>query len=110
MRFLTPHTARIYALLRIVTGFMFSLHGMQKLFGLFGGVPPGAPAFIIYGAGAIEFVGGVLVALGLLYPSGGRRAAGHCRAERTGSSVDACARASRSRSGCGSLRSSKRAG
>lgn len=65
MRFLTPHTARIYALLRIMTGFMFSLHGMQKLLGLFGGVPAGAPAFIVYGAGAIELVGGVLVALGL---------------------------------------------
>lgn len=65
MRFLTPHTARIYALMRIMTGFMFSLHGMQKLLGLFGGIPAGAPAFIVYGAGTIELVGGVLVALGL---------------------------------------------
>ena len=65
MGFLKPHAERLYALLRIVTGFMFMLHGMQKLFGLFGGVPPGAPAFIIYAAGGIEFVGGLLVMIGL---------------------------------------------
>ena len=65
MGFLKPHAERIYALLRIMSGFMFMLHGMQKLFGLFGGVPAGAPAFIIYVAGGIEFVGGVLVMIGL---------------------------------------------
>ncbi|MCY1077524.1 DoxX family protein [Archangium lansingense] len=65
MGFLKPHAERIYALLRIMTGFMFMFHGMQKLFGLFGGVPPGAPPFIVYGAGGIEFVGGVLVLIGL---------------------------------------------
>ncbi len=65
MGFLRPHAERIYALLRIMSGFMFMLHGMQKLFGLFGGVPPGAPAFIVYGAGGIELVGGVLVMIGL---------------------------------------------
>jgi len=65
MNFLKPHAERLYALLRIMAGFMFMLHGMQKLFGLFGGVPPGAPAFIIYAAGGIEFVGGALVMIGL---------------------------------------------
>ncbi|HYO65199.1 MAG TPA: DoxX family protein [Archangium sp.] len=65
MGFLKPHTERLYALLRIMSGFMFTLHGMQKLFGLFGGVPPGAPPFIVYGAGGIEFVCGVLILLGL---------------------------------------------
>lgn len=65
MGFLKPHAERIYALLRIVTGFMFMLHGLQKIFGLFGGVPPGAPAFIIYGAGSIELVCGALVLIGL---------------------------------------------
>ncbi len=65
MGFLTPHTARIYALLRIVTGFMFMFHGLQKVFGMFGGTPPGAPPFIIYGAGLIELVGGILVMIGL---------------------------------------------
>ncbi|MBN1209160.1 MAG: DoxX family protein [Myxococcaceae bacterium] len=65
MKFLLPHAERIYALLRIVAGLMFMLHGMQKLFGMFGGMPPGVPAFITYGAGLIEFVGGALIALGL---------------------------------------------
>ena len=33
MGFLKPHTERIYALLRIMTGFMFMFHGLQKVFG-----------------------------------------------------------------------------
>jgi putative oxidoreductase len=54
-----------YALLRIVTGLLFLWHGMQKLFGF--PVPMGmeAPAFVIYVAGPIELVGGLLVMLGL---------------------------------------------
>lgn len=65
MGFLRPHAERLYALLRIVTGFMFMLHGMQKLFGLFGGIPAGAPPFIVYGAGGIELACGALVMIGL---------------------------------------------
>jgi len=65
MGFLKPHAERLYALLRIMTGFMFTLHGLQKIVGLFGGVPPGAPPFVVYGAGLIELVGGVLVLIGL---------------------------------------------
>ncbi|MCY1046067.1 DoxX family protein [Corallococcus sp. bb12-1] len=66
MGFLRPHAERIYALLRIMAGLMFMQHGLQKLFGMFGGVPAGAPAFVVYGAGIIEFVGGALVAIGFL--------------------------------------------
>ncbi len=65
MGFLQPHAERIYALLRIIAGLMFMLHGMQKLFGLFGGVPAEAPAFIVYGAGTLEFACGALIAVGL---------------------------------------------
>ncbi|SEM54886.1 putative oxidoreductase [Stigmatella aurantiaca] len=65
MKFLHPHTERLYALLRIAAGLMFALHGMQKLFGMFGGVPAEAPAFVVYGAGGIEFVAGLLIAIGL---------------------------------------------
>jgi putative oxidoreductase len=65
MTFLIPHAERIYALMRIVTGFFFVCHGAQKIFGLFGGVPPGAPPFVVWGAGSIELIGGALVALGL---------------------------------------------
>jgi len=65
MGFLKPYEEKIYALLRIVAGLMFMLHGMQKIFGMFGGVPPEAPPFIVYGAGGIELVGGALIAVGL---------------------------------------------
>ncbi len=54
-----------YALMRIVTGFLFLWHGSQKLFDFPGGMPPGAPAFITYIAGPIELIGGVLVMIGL---------------------------------------------
>ena len=65
MGFLKPHMERLYALLRIVAGFMFTLHGLQKIFGMFGGVPPEAPPFIVYGAGGLELAAGVLIAIGL---------------------------------------------
>ncbi len=58
-----------HALLRIVAGFAFLQHGVQKLFGLLGGVNGhGAtvPLASLYGAaGVIELVGGVLILLGL---------------------------------------------
>ena len=65
MGFLKPFEDRIYALLRIVAGLMFVQHGLQKLFGLFGGPPAGAPPAILYSAGPIELLGGLLVAIGL---------------------------------------------
>jgi len=65
MGFLKPQTESLYALLRIVAGFMFMLHGLQKIFGLFGGIPSEAPPFIVYGAGSIELVAGALMAIGL---------------------------------------------
>jgi putative oxidoreductase len=65
MGFLTPHADKIYAATRILAGLMFMAHGLQKIFGLFGGVPEGAPAFIVYGAGGIELVTGALIAIGL---------------------------------------------
>lgn len=62
--FMSRFVGETYALLRIVTGFLFLWHGFQKLLG-FPAAAPDAPAFIIYGAGSIELVGGVLVFLGL---------------------------------------------
>jgi putative oxidoreductase len=53
-----------YALMRIVTGFLFLWHGSQKLLG-FPQAAPDAPAFILYVAGPIELIGGTLVAIGL---------------------------------------------
>lgn len=66
MGFLKPHAEKIYALLRIIVGLMFMAHGLQKIVGLFGGLPEGTPAFVQYGAGGIELVTGALMAIGLL--------------------------------------------
>jgi putative oxidoreductase len=63
--FLRPYEPQVYALLRIVTGFLFLWHGMQKLFGFPGELPAGAPPFVLYVAGPIELVGGALVMIGL---------------------------------------------
>jgi putative oxidoreductase len=57
--------AEAYALFRIVTGFLFICHGLQKVFGLFGGTPVGAPPFIVWTAGPLELGCGLLVMLGL---------------------------------------------
>lgn len=65
MGFLKPHLEKIYAVTRILAGLMFMAHGLQKIFGLFGGVPAEAPAFIVWGAGSIELVAGALIAVGL---------------------------------------------
>jgi putative oxidoreductase len=58
-----------HALLRIVAGFTFSLHGFQKLFGLFGGLGghgATAAAFSkMWFAGALECFGGLLILVGL---------------------------------------------
>jgi putative oxidoreductase len=58
-----------HALLRIGVGLLFMSHGLQKLFGMFGGIgAPGAtvPLASQMGlAGIIECFGGLLLALGL---------------------------------------------
>jgi putative oxidoreductase len=65
MGFLKPVAGMIYAGMRILAGLMFMSHGLQKIFGLFGGAPEGAPSFVVYGAGSIELVTGALIAIGL---------------------------------------------
>lgn len=62
--FLEPHGDRVYAALRIVAGFLFLCHGMQKIFGLFGGAPD-MPVPVHWISGGIELVGGALVMVGL---------------------------------------------
>ena len=64
MEFMRRHEQETYALLRIVTGFLFLWHGMGKLFGYPEPMPPGVPAFIIWIAGPLEFFGGILVMIG----------------------------------------------
>ena len=65
--FLKPFSAQTYAAMRIVAGFLFLLHGSQKLLGFPAPMPEGAaPAFVIWVAGPIELIGGALVMIGLL--------------------------------------------
>ena len=63
--FMSGFNAQCYALMRIVTGFLFLWHGAQKLFGIPIPMPPGVPPFITYIAGPIELFGGILVMIGL---------------------------------------------
>lgn len=57
----------IRSLLRIIVGFTFCSHGMQKLFGMFGGIRGHkVPLFSLFGvAGTLETLGGLLIILGL---------------------------------------------
>jgi putative oxidoreductase len=51
-------------LLRIIASFTFLCHGLQKLFGLFGGHK--AQIFSLFGlAGCLETIGGILLLMGL---------------------------------------------
>jgi len=64
-RWTLPDTA--YVILRTGTGLLFMAHGLQKLFGLFGGLGDGATAPLVSRmgvAGVLETVGGVLLVLG----------------------------------------------
>lgn len=62
--FMRPFESQAYALLRIVAGLLFLWHGTQKLFA-FPIAPPPVPTFVIYIAGPIELIGGLLVMIGL---------------------------------------------
>jgi putative oxidoreductase len=65
-KFLAGYSAQSYALLRMVVGLLFFCHGLQKVFGWFGGVN-GAPAPLLslFGiAGLIELVTGALITVG----------------------------------------------
>lgn len=63
--FMSLYSPHCYALLRIVAGFLFLWHGVQKLFAFPAGMPAGVPAFITYVAGPIELIGGILIMIGL---------------------------------------------
>jgi putative oxidoreductase len=60
------YTGETYALLRFFSGAMFLWHGSQKLLG-YPPLPEGIelPPFVLYGAGPIELIGGILIAIGL---------------------------------------------
>jgi len=56
--------AYVYALMRIVFGLLFLFHGLQKLFGMYGG-RQASLASLSGVAGVIELFGGLLIALGV---------------------------------------------
>jgi putative oxidoreductase len=63
-RWFGRYSDRLYAVMRLVAGVLFSCHGAQKLFGVLGGQSQiGNPK--LFAAGIIEFGGGLLIALGL---------------------------------------------
>lgn len=65
---LIDYAPYVLSVLRIVAGFLFLQHGSQKLFG-FPKPPPGGqpPVASLYGvAGLFEFIGGILIMIGLL--------------------------------------------
>lgn len=64
-KFLSKYAPYFYAILRIVAGLLFAMHGSQKLFG-FPGDGTSVPLASMMGfAGIVELVGGLLIAIGL---------------------------------------------
>jgi putative oxidoreductase len=64
-RILGRFAPQFYALLRIVAGLLFACHGAQKLFGVLGGQQVTLASQMGL-AGVIEFVGGLMIAAGVL--------------------------------------------
>lgn len=64
-QFLGRYSAYIYAILRIIAGLSFALHGTQKLFGIPGNKPPMPIASFLGIGGLLELVCGLLIAIGL---------------------------------------------
>ena len=64
MKMLEKLTDTAYALLRIVTGFMFAFHGVQKVLGLLTSSQPPLGSQLWWG-GVIELLGGLAIMLGL---------------------------------------------
>ena len=64
-RIMARYAKHSYAAMRIVTGFLLFCHGTQKLVGFPLPRPREAPLFVLYVAGPIETIGGLLLILGL---------------------------------------------
>lgn len=64
-RVLGRHDDTIYGLFRIVAGFLFMCHGLQKIFGALGGQMPPSGSLPWF-AGVIELTCGFLIMIGLL--------------------------------------------
>lgn len=65
-KYLGKYSPHFFAILRIVSGLMFMMHGTQKLFGWPGDGSTVELVSLMGLAGVIEFVGGLMIALGFL--------------------------------------------
>lgn len=65
-KFVKNYGSHLYFVFRIFVGLLFLQHGLQKLFGMFGGIGGNAvPLISLFGlAGLIETLGGLAIALG----------------------------------------------
>jgi putative oxidoreductase len=63
--FMSSYSSQTYALLRIVSGLLFAIHGSQKLLSWPLEASAGSPWFVTYIAGPIELIGGLLILVGL---------------------------------------------
>lgn len=61
--FMKAYEGQTYALMRIMSGFLFLFHGSQKLLSF--PTESGAGGYVKWVAGGIELVGGVLIMIGL---------------------------------------------
>ncbi len=64
MNWLSRYSDHAYALLRIMAGFMFAFHGVQKVLGILSEFQPAVGSQIWIG-GVIELVCGLLIMIGL---------------------------------------------
>lgn len=64
MNFLERFANPIYAIMRLMLGLMFMCHGLDKIFGTFGGKGGGPPMVVV--GGWLELILGALIAIGFL--------------------------------------------
>jgi putative oxidoreductase len=76
MKIIEKYSDQVYALMRIMAGFMFSFHGFQKVLGVLSEFQPTIGSQLWFG-GVIELIGGLAIMLGF----GTRAAAFICSGE-----------------------------
>lgn len=67
MKFISPYQEQLYALLRIISGFLFFCHGVEKIPDIIN-VAQTSPLSINVIAGTIEFIGGLFIMIGFWTP------------------------------------------
>jgi putative oxidoreductase len=65
MNSLNRYADPVYCITRLIVGLMLACHGLQLVFGMFGGMPGSNNAWLQVG-GWIQLVGGFLIGFGLL--------------------------------------------